>query len=238
MTIGIYKLSFENTSYVYIGQSLNIEARYEEHLTELRCGTCNYKMEAAYILFGQPKLEILLKCTEEELDTRELEIINTYDSINKGLNCFNGTTPRTNLRKGYIPVKSKYNEETYYNILNVCLANPDSPPRVIAEITKTDSITVSGIRNLKIHKWLEQKYPEKYSKLVELYNMPKKKVEKPTPVKKEKELYPTILSPDGIEYTLEKGTAKQFAKEHRLPYTSLNKLLNKKESKCAGWVLA
>lgn len=247
MTIGIYCLTFTGTDYVYIGQSHNIENRYKEHLTELRCGTSNYKMSAAYVLFGQPELTILENCELNELDDYELMYISKYNSVHKGLNCFNGTTPRTEIKKGYIPVKSKYDEQTYYNILKACIANPNSPPRFIAELTNTDSITVSGIRNIKSHRWMEQRFPEEYKQLLIIYNTPKKKieiqalkqkVEKPTTIPKEKEYYPTILSPQDIEYTLEKGAARQFAKEHKLPYTSLNKLLNKRIDTCAGWILA
>jgi len=36
MTIGIYKLVFEGTDKVYIGQSICIEKRFNNHLCELR----------------------------------------------------------------------------------------------------------------------------------------------------------------------------------------------------------
>lgn len=238
MTIGIYCLTFEHTDYVYIGQSLNIEKRFEEHLTELRIGTSNYKMLAAYILFNKPILNILEECSESELDSKEMAYINEFNCIESGLNCFNGTTPRTDIKKGYLPAKSKYTEETYYKILKACLSYPNSQPKYIADITQTDSITVSGIRNLKSHRWLEYKYPEEYAKLVELYNMPKKEVVRVQKPNKVPEYYPEVISPDGKIFKLTKGTARSFAKEHNIPYTSFNKLLNGKVEHCANWRLA
>ena len=238
MTTGIYCLTFEHTDYVYIGQSINIEERFQEHLTELRTGTANYKMLAAYVLFNKPNLTILEECAENELNNKELQYISEFNCLEKGLNCFNGTTPRTNIRKGYLPVKSKYSEEVYYNILKACLEYPNCQPKYIADITQTDSITVSGIRNLRSHKWMEYKYPEEYAKLIELYNLPRKEVIPIQKPEKETVYYPEIVSPDGRLFKLAKGTAKSFAKEHSIPYTGLNKLLNGKVEHCAEWRLA
>lgn len=64
MTCGIYLLRFTGLDKVYIGQSLNIEQRYRKHLQFLRNQDtkANYRMKAAYLLYGAPQLEILCEC--------------------------------------------------------------------------------------------------------------------------------------------------------------------------------
>lgn len=238
MTIGIYCLTFSGTEYVYIGQSIDIESRYTQHLNELRTETANYKLSAAYALFGKPELHILEKCSSSELDLKELEYIKEFNSIEKGLNCYDGIMPKYTNRKGYIPTKSKYDESTYYEVLKLCILDYTMTSGYIAKLTGTDSETVHNIRNLRKHTWLEQKYPEEYAKLREWYNTPLKKYIKETVQPKDPEYYPEVQSPDGKKYLIQKGQARKFAKEHKIPYTGFNKLLNNRSSSCSGWKLA
>lgn len=243
MTTGIYCLTFENTDYVYIGQSINIEKRYQEHLTELRSGTANFKMLAAYTLFSAPTLNILEECEEGDLNQVELEYMLEFNSVEKGLNCIYGNTPRSEIRKGYIPKNSKYKEEVYFSILKACIEFPDKSNSFIASLTDTDNISVSRIRTLKSHKWMSTKYPEEYNILINLVSSKsivyKDRDIKNTNTKKLKppEYYPEIVSPDGITYRLEKGLANKFSKTNNLNYTALNKVLNGKLEHHRGWKL-
>ena len=50
MTIGIYLLRFNGTHKVYVGQSINIEKRYTDHLYVLKRGLGTYKMHANHFL--------------------------------------------------------------------------------------------------------------------------------------------------------------------------------------------
>jgi predicted GIY-YIG superfamily endonuclease len=52
MTIGIYRLIFPNTDKCYIGQSVNIERRYLQHLRDMEKGTAARKMQHAYSIYG------------------------------------------------------------------------------------------------------------------------------------------------------------------------------------------
>lgn len=128
MTIGIYLLKFEGTSHVYIGQSIDIEARYQEHLSNMRRDTCSDKLAAAYLLFGVPELYIIEECSIDELDQKELYYIHEANSINKGFNSFKGVTPR-NKSNFTISKNLKYSEESYYQVLLECIKNPLYAPK-------------------------------------------------------------------------------------------------------------
>lgn len=54
MTIGIYRLCFNGTDQCYVGQSVNIEKRYKQHLSSFINNKANPKMMEAYIQYGNP----------------------------------------------------------------------------------------------------------------------------------------------------------------------------------------
>jgi group I intron endonuclease len=235
MTIGIYLLKFKGTSHVYIGQSLTIEDRYKEHLSDMRNDHCSDKLAAAYFLFGVPELYILEECSAEELNEKELYYINEANAIRAGLNTLNGATPR-NFSKQIMPKQSKYSEAQYYSVLVECINNPMYAPKKIAEITNTDSITVSKLRNFKSFTWLEYRYPEEYAKLRNIRAIPPRTY---TPVIEKKiEYYPDIVSPEGEIFKLARGDVRSFAKENGISYTALNKVLNNKLEHTGGWRLS
>ena len=235
MTIGIYSLKFEGTSYIYIGQSIDIEDRYKRHLSDLRNDRSNNKLTAAYTLFGAPTLHIIEECSLNDLDTKEMFYIQRFDCLNRGLNSFNGTTPR-NYSKQAVSKRAKYSEDTYYKIMLECINNPMYSPKKIAELTSTDSVTVSNLRNFKSFTWLEHKYPEEYSKLKAIQSTPKK-IYSPV-IEKKLEYYPDIVSPEGEVFKLAKGEVRSFAKMRGISYTGLNKVLNNKLEHISGWMLS
>lgn len=106
----------------------------------------------------------------------------------------------------------------------------------IAEITNTDSTTVSNLRNFKYFLWLEKKYPNEYAKLKEIRTIPPRTYT-PTIIKK-LEYYPDIVSPIGEIFTLSKGQVRSFAKEKGISYTGLNKVLNGNLEHISGWRLS
>ena len=72
MSKGIYLLRFKGTDKVYIGQSLNIEYRYRDHLNP---ANRSQKLSEAFILYGNPTLEILCEATDDELDDLEERMV-------------------------------------------------------------------------------------------------------------------------------------------------------------------
>lgn len=86
---GIYKITNNVNGKVYIGQSINIKARWKDHINALnrddsRCTL----LQRAWKKYGQENFsfEILELCTEDMLDDIETKYIDFYDARNKGYN--------------------------------------------------------------------------------------------------------------------------------------------------------
>lgn len=86
--IGIYKFTNKLTGQSYIGQSIHIERRYQEHLLEANDNRKNTKWYQALRKYGIDNFtfEILEECLPEELNEKEVYWISFYDSFNNGYN--------------------------------------------------------------------------------------------------------------------------------------------------------
>jgi hypothetical protein len=162
---GIYILEFSGTDKVYVGQSRNIVKRFSEHTCMLLAGRHQYKLTEAFKKFGLPSFRTVLECTPEELNESELEAIQIFDAVNNGFNI--ATKP------GFIP--EQFGENSYnshhtnqeYEKIFLALTKFD---KSIAEISKEFNVSISIIRSIAQghnHKWLQNKYPELYNKLLE-----------------------------------------------------------------------
>ena len=74
MTSGIYRLTFEDGS-TYIGKSINIEKRWEEHTKSMLQNKAAAKMQAAYKRCGLPRGEIMLTMHPDHIDIIEAYLI-------------------------------------------------------------------------------------------------------------------------------------------------------------------
>lgn len=73
---GVYKLSWDNCKYYYIGQSKNLGIRYQKHLYGLaKQDGSNLKLQKLYNEFGKPKFTALRLCAVEELHKIETQFI-------------------------------------------------------------------------------------------------------------------------------------------------------------------
>ena len=89
--IGIYKFENRYTHQIYIGQSVRIERRYEQHREEAELMRSQSKFyEALHGHFEDFDFEILEECLPEELNERERYWIAYYDSFHNGLNSNEG----------------------------------------------------------------------------------------------------------------------------------------------------
>ena len=83
--IGIYKITNQINGKSYIGQSIHIEQRWEEHLYK-----SSYSSLIKYALYkygiNNFTFEVVEECKQEELDEREQYWIQYYDSFNNGYN--------------------------------------------------------------------------------------------------------------------------------------------------------
>lgn len=87
---GIYKITI-NDYYIYIGQSVNIEGRWSDHLSELKRNKKSYNTKFQNVFNKYPntiKFEIIEECDVDKLDEREMYWIDCYKSYNTnhGLN--------------------------------------------------------------------------------------------------------------------------------------------------------
>ena len=89
MSIGIYKYQNKINQKIYIGQSSNIERRYEQHLYAAKHPhEKNILIDKAISKYGIENFtfEIIEICSLEELDEKECYWIGYYNSYNNGYN--------------------------------------------------------------------------------------------------------------------------------------------------------
>lgn len=110
--IGIYKITNTINNKVYIGQSVNIEQRFNKHKRSKK----NYPLYNDFKLYGIENFtfEILCECSKLDLTKYEIYFINLYDSLNlnKG---YNQCMPSLNQKGGH-GFRFSYNE--IINIFN------------------------------------------------------------------------------------------------------------------------
>jgi hypothetical protein len=86
MKSGIYVLKFDS-GYTYIGKSVDINARYKQHLNSLRRGNHTAELQAHYKVWGIPRCEVLELCHPDHLDVLE------RSWISRGVNLLNSLYP-------------------------------------------------------------------------------------------------------------------------------------------------
>lgn len=104
--IGIYKIENTHTHKVYIGQSTNIESRWEHHLTALRHNKHrNAHLQNSWNKYGANCFifSILEECSIDELTEREQYYIDLYGGLNSNKNYNN----REASDKGHLSEESK-----------------------------------------------------------------------------------------------------------------------------------
>jgi hypothetical protein len=226
MSTGIYSLKFTN-NLVYIGQSIDIEARYKKHCRELKNGThTNYKLQNAYINFGIPQLEILLECSKNELNANEIAAIEVYDTIDNGLNIAPGGGAASGLIGEKHPF-SKYSNEQLISAVKYLADNLNQSLKLSADILGIEYGTVRGLVRGDRHIWIKNIIPKEYNILMDFIG--KRSIN--TASNKGKNY--TIISPKGIQYSV--NNINEFARQHNLSASNLQKVLVNKRKSHKGW---
>lgn len=86
---GIYAIHNIINGKYYIGQARDIDYRWMQHRSRLKCGTHENKhLQASYNKYGKNAFEyfIVKECSKELLDEMEVLFIEQYDSYNNGYN--------------------------------------------------------------------------------------------------------------------------------------------------------
>lgn len=225
MTVGIYKLNFDNTDKVYIGQSVNIEKRFKEHLNLLSKGLGKHKLQEAYNTYGKPSLEILIDdVSENELNTYEIEAINLYDSVNNGFNTL--AYPGNPDIRGHQSVHAKLHKDTYVKIFEL-LANTDMSLKQISEKVGCTRDIVQKIFVGTTHSWLY----EEYQALAELV-INKRQLGRYYR-KSHSESDRKIRCPLGAVFTI--VNIREFCREHELNSAHISAVLRGVRKSHKGW---
>lgn len=219
MTRGIYKLTFNGTDKVYIGQStISIENRFAEHCYHLKSGKHTKKMNIAYEQFGLPSLHIVKECDSSNIDELENYYIAYYNSVDNGYNTlYNaGDTPKgTSI--GEHNGKTKHTDEQIIHLMKVYYSS---------NISLKDAANISGVKYTvaidiargKTYTWLKDVDPIQYAKLLS---------------KSSSDKYLIAVSPTGTFYTV--TNLSKFCNEHNLHISNMSRLLRGKSKICKGW---
>lgn len=91
-TSGIYLITNLITNKYYVGQSIDVETRWKQHLTTSKNPKENALLYQAIRQYGKENFSCILleECPKEKLDEREIYWINYYDSFNNGYNMTHG----------------------------------------------------------------------------------------------------------------------------------------------------
>lgn len=227
MTIGIYKLEFiDLEDWPYVGQSINIEQRYQNHCSSLERREANHMMQEAYDISGKPSLSILEILKIADLDSREQFWINKLDTVNNGLNL---TSNVIRAGRGQDGFNSKISNKKIIEAMKYILLNPT---KLMTEISKTLKVPLSILNGLvygRNHGWLLEEYPEEYLEMISqsrvgLWDAEHQGIS-----------YPDILSPEGIKYKV--TNVQKFSREHKISNSSLHQVLTGKRKSCSKWTL-
>lgn len=99
---GVYKITNTIDNKVYIGQSINIYARWKDHINSLNKGNSRCTLlQRAWNKYGEDNFsfEIIKLCSEDMLDYIETKYIKLYDSQNTGYNIEPGGNSNKHLSK-------------------------------------------------------------------------------------------------------------------------------------------
>lgn len=230
MTCGIYILRFNGTDKVYIGQSENIQGRYTDHVYALVTCIHSKKMNAAYTSFGIPKLEVLVECSKEELNSLENEAIEIFKAVDNGFNTNKLASGTHTSLFGDTHGRSKYSNAKIVEVFEY-LADTEETLKSISILTGVSYSTVQLISSASRHSWLQRAYPDKYSLL-----LLKKSTRSYNCAKSKGIDYPLLLSPEGALTKVD--NLCKFAKESGLDASNLHKVLTCKAKSHKGWKLA
>lgn len=246
MTIGIYRLIFPNTDKCYIGQSVNIERRYMQHLRSFELGRASGKLQSAYDVYGKPKLDVLLDDIDlSELDSCENEAIEIFDSVANGFNTYQEASQAPSTSNGVDAPNAKFTKDQILNVFNLLVYSSKQYPE-ISDITGVTVGVISSIQVGRNHSWLSEEYPNEYSILLNKIgarsnfraSVDKQHyliVSNKLSAKSRGIVYPKIRSHQGEVFVIDNAYA--FAKAHGLAGNHFQEVLNGHRKSHKGWRL-
>lgn len=166
--VGIYSIQNLITGLRYIGSSIKISLRRNNHYSCLRSGTHpNKKLQEAFNTYGEHNLifSIIEECSEDKLKELEEQYIHRFDSYNNGYNntdrVLSSSMQSLSVRQkhwGTLHGNSKYSLDQLYLAFEM-LATTSMVAEDIGSACKIDKQTIHYIVNGG-HEWLWHEYPE------------------------------------------------------------------------------
>ena len=123
-----YKISFVNSPKVYIGRTNNTRRRWNEHRAKSNRDFENRKLYNALRKYGVESaifdvIETVHNCTKEQMNSRERQLIEQYDSFNNGYNSTIFSGGHNGLPKEKHPLWGKKHSKETRN--KMCLSHRD-----------------------------------------------------------------------------------------------------------------
>lgn len=229
MTIGIYKLIFNNTDKIYIGQSIHIEVRLKQHVNSIKYYNPNKgtKLYKAIRTHGIKSINIIEECDITSLNSLEILYITKFNSFKDGFNSTVGGDMCMSYGEDH-PASKLLNED-YIMILWYLSQVPTYTLKQISSILEVSEAIVENISSGTNHNWLIDKYPEIYENV---YKLRGKRRHYGT----ETSILPILIeSPEGVSYEITGIT--DFCLQHKLHRGHLRDVLKSKILSHNGWHL-
>lgn len=141
---GIYKITNKINNHAYIGQSIHIYQRWEEHI-RLIDSDCTYTLYNAFRKYGLINFDFLIleECKQEQLNEREIYWIAYYDTFYNGYNETKGGQTQSDLIK--IPVE-QYDKQGNFiaSYLSITEASKITGAKNISGVCKGKKYTSGG----------------------------------------------------------------------------------------------
>lgn len=162
--IGIYKITNKLNNKCYIGQSIDIERRWKEHIASIK----SKKQNQIYLAFRKYGLtnfsfEIIELCEEQDLDEKEMYWIKYYDSYNNG---YNMTIGGEGKRLDYDYITSQYK---IYKTMQDTALHSNCSIQTVSNALKAYNITPNYNGSTGIGHQIKQIDPQTL-KVIKIYN--------------------------------------------------------------------
>lgn len=224
--IGIYLIQNKLNGHCYVGQSVDIHRRWRQH----REAAKNNEYAPLYLTMRKYGIEnfdfsILEECEIEELDNKEIQYIEQFNSYSQGYNQTRGGSQYSH--------NVRLTDEDLERIIELLL-NSNKTQREIAKQFEVGEDTISEINTGKSRHQAGLHYPLRENKKTTCidcgakiyYNatrcekcsqIARRKVERPTKEQLYQDLVDTNFSAVGRKYGVSDNAVRKWCKEYGLP---------------------
>ena len=143
MTCGIYQLTFKSGS-VYIGQSVNIQQRWQQHQEKFEHNKAAKLLQQEYNKHGAPCHTVLFVCHRDYLNIMESMYINSI-KLTPGVKLLNTTIPK-DYTNSEINVIQKHEHYLTYSVIELIQQLSAAKANVVNMQHELDKMYAEGIQ--------------------------------------------------------------------------------------------